>query len=690
MASTGCGKTLANGRIAYALADPERGARFSVALGLRTLTLQTGNAYRRLLALGEDELAIRVGGSASSALFEFFSEQAEESGSASSQQLIEEDGHVYFEGDFTGHPVLRRLGHDPGVRALLAAPVLVSTVDHLVPATEGIRGGRQIGPMLRLMSSDLILDEVDDFGLEDLPALTRLVHWCGLLGGRVLLSSATLPPSLVEGLYRAYRAGRSDYQRHRGEPGLRVDIPCAWFDEHDRRHEDCPDAEGFREAHRRFATRRQERLARDSSRRRATLIGVENPSGRSLEGIADDLAGGVLEQAANLHERHHTVDPRTGKRVSFGLVRLANIEPLVAVAEAMIKRGAPSGKRLHLCIYHSQFPALSRSAIEDQLDRALDRRDEWAVFDQPEIRAAIDAAPEPEQLFVVLGSPVTEVGRDHDYDWAIVEPSSMRSIIQLAGRVGRHRDIDCDTPNIHLLRTNVRAMMRPGEPAFRYPGFEDGDRWLLKSHDLGELLRREEYEVVDARPRVLPRENPMPNERLSDLEHARLERSLIPGDPAGDIPKSGPARRAARTRSSPPLNAATWYAAPRATLSGDLPRRQPFRRQTMEQAELVLMPDEAGEGWYPEKVWYERGRKQPSAYVNASREVERIDLATVGGERITPWATTDYMTTLAALADDRGEPLETSARIFGVVTVPVIEGDQGWWHDPWLGFTRWR
>lgn len=30
-------------------------------------------------------------------------------------------------------------------------------------------------------------------------------------------------------------------------------------------------------------------------------------------------------------------------------------------------------------------------------------------------------------------------GRDHDYDWAIVEPSSMRSIIQLAGRIRRHR-----------------------------------------------------------------------------------------------------------------------------------------------------------------------------------------------------------------------------------------------------------
>ncbi len=64
LASTGCGKTLANGRILYALADPLRGARFTIALGLRTLTLQTGEAYRQRLGLGEDDLAVMVGGAA--------------------------------------------------------------------------------------------------------------------------------------------------------------------------------------------------------------------------------------------------------------------------------------------------------------------------------------------------------------------------------------------------------------------------------------------------------------------------------------------------------------------------------------------------------------------------------------------------------------------------------------------------
>ncbi|WP_387796319.1 hypothetical protein, partial [Photorhabdus sp. RM125S] len=35
MASTGCGKTFANARIMYGLADEKQGCRFSIALGLR-------------------------------------------------------------------------------------------------------------------------------------------------------------------------------------------------------------------------------------------------------------------------------------------------------------------------------------------------------------------------------------------------------------------------------------------------------------------------------------------------------------------------------------------------------------------------------------------------------------------------------------------------------------------------------
>src|SRR5690606_19552356 len=128
----------------------------------------------------------------------------ENTSSSSIQELMEEDSAVLYEGQQSEHPLLSSAMHDQHICSLLSARLLVCTVDHMTPATEAQRAGRQIAPMLRLMSSDLVLDELDDFNLDDLPALTRLVYWAGLLGSRVVLSSATLPPALLQGMFLAY------------------------------------------------------------------------------------------------------------------------------------------------------------------------------------------------------------------------------------------------------------------------------------------------------------------------------------------------------------------------------------------------------------------------------------------------------------------------------------------------------
>jgi CRISPR-associated endonuclease/helicase Cas3 len=682
MASTGCGKTLANGRIMYALADPQQGARFSVALGLRTLTLQTGQAFRERLNLGEDELAVRVGGSANKALFAHYEQEAEASGSASKQALIEEDAHVVFDGNFDSHPVLRRLNDEPGTRALIAAPILVCTVDHLVPATESTRGGRQIVPMLRLMSSDLVLDEIDDFDINDLPALTRLVNWAGLLGSRVLLSSATLPPALVEGLYEAYRHGREAFQRHRGEPGSAVDICCAWFDEHDRQHESCASSENFKAAHHSFAKRRLERLTTSAIRRRGEILAL--PSlGKRPEEIRPAVAELFRKHALALHQQHHSVDPHTGKRISFGLIRMANIDPLVDVARALFQQGAPEGVRIHLCVYHSRHPLVMRSEIERRLDKTLQRAEPERVFQQPDIRRLLDSSKENDHLFIVLGSPVTEVGRDHDYDWAIVEPSSMRSIIQLAGRVRRHREQACESPNILLLEKNVKHLENPGDCAFMRPGFETSEQWRLSSHSLTDLLAKEEYAVIDARPRVLARETLRAKENLVDLEHARLHQLMIE-QPAEPLTKKE--RRLGKQPKSPPLGAYSWYVAPQLHLTGVMIQRQPFRQQTQDEIALALLPDEGGETWALHRV--EDGTKRgEKLYVPVEESLlKRIDLASEQGERIQPWGASDYLMTLADLAEDLDISLERAARTFGTVTVAA--NTQGWCYHPVLGFSK--
>lgn len=701
MASTGCGKTLANARLVDALSDPRLGMRATYALGLRTLTLQTGQSYKQLLHLDDDDLAVLVGGQGSRELFEYYQRKAEATGSASIQDLLDEDSHVRFEGPTADHPLLSRALADPSIRRLISAPMLVCTVDHLAPATESTRAGRQIAPMLRLMSSDLILDELDDYDLADMPALTRLVYWAGMLGTRVILSSATLPPALVEGMFLAYRAGRIHYARNRGDAPARAadqqEIPCLWVDEYGATTAACVDAESLRRHHAAFVTRRIERLRSAPTLRRGEIVPVEIARGSSEDATKREYARIILASSLRLHAAHAAVDPVSGKRVSVGLVRLANIEPLIGVAIALIQAGAPEDHFVHVCVYHARFPLAQRSAIEHMLDQAFDRRQEEgnAFFRLATIRDAIDRHDERNHIFMVIASPVCEVGRDWDADWAIAEPSSMRSLIQLAGRVQRHRARAVDTPNIHILDRNLRAVreqlrgINPPAPVFIRPGFERKDDRVSEQQQgsitnlgpfrvryarVSRLLAPSDYEVLSAIPRIRPQEEAawQPHERLVDLEQARITAALLPRErwPASIAPSSQP---------SMARDEAAWsWSIPKAALTGLLPQQQRFRDDTQPRVTLAAIPDDQDQ-----IVWHrvEDGPDRDAAYVSDDLCVSRV--ATTAGPRIGRWGAFDPQELIVAHAEAFGTDARESACIVGTVEVP--RSDFGWFQNPWLG-----
>lgn len=532
-ASTGKGKTRANARIMYALS--ERGkCRFSVALGLRTLTLQTGNALKKDLKLADDELALLIG---SQAVKELHQQSAEpdnslyqEQGSESAEYLLKDEitlveslppytgkGHEWFE-------------HDKKILKLLQAPVLVSTIDYLMPANEGIRGGRQIAPMLRLLTSDLVLDEPDDFGLEDYPALCRLVNWAGMLGSRVLLSTATIPPVLAKSLFKAYQEGRKHYTQANGELGETTQICCAWFDEFKKpQSEIVGTSEAFDQAHSKFVDKRITKLKeKGTGLRRAKLIDViRQPETKPSQAFTQAVHNAVI----TLHKQNNTCLGQ--QRVSIGLVRMANIDPLVAVAKHFAAIPAPDNTIIHLCVYHSQFPLLQRSSIETMLDKALNRQDEKAWAKQSGIPEIIEKHTQTNHIFVVLATSVAEVGRDHDYDWAVVEPSSMRSIIQLAGRVQRHRKKPPETENIHILSQNFKGLkdINGKKPCFEKPGFES-KKLRYYSTKLCDLVNDNEFSDISAIPRiktpelVLTRTVPPQFKTFNGLEHFSQELRL--------------------------------------------------------------------------------------------------------------------------------------------------------------------
>lgn len=695
MASTGCGKTLANARIMYALAHPQKGARFTVALGLRTLTLQTGDALRERMGLGSDEMAVMVGGGAVRALHEHNKKQSAAAnaaentldcaGSESAHDLLPNNTHVQYDNTLHPGPLSEYLGgNDPNKQAaqqLLHAPVLVCTVDHLMPACEATRGGHHIVPMLRLLTSDLVLDEPDDFGIEDLYALTRLVHWAGLLGSRVLLSSATLPPALIQGLFAAYLAGRQSFQQNRGQPRLSTSVCCAWFDENGAAHSEHADENSYLQNHSAFVQKRVTYLAaqhRTDQRRQAHIVPVAIHASSAPQ-IRREYAQVILKAALDLHRhpQNHTADhslagQHSNKRVSFGLVRMANIDPLIDVAMALHDMPIPKDVRIHLCVYHSRHPLLVRSGLEHVIDQALQRhgqdKDPMAQLRKPAIRTAIGAHPETDHLFVVLATAVAEVGRDHDYDWAVVEPSSMRSIIQLAGRVRRHRSGAVQAPNIALLSHNLKALETPGAAAFTRPGFETTGH-MLASHALNELLRDQEWQQLDATSRITQHIPLHAEQHLTDLEHVRL---------GGVMETLGPEVQS-EDGVNEELTVRRWWQT-LSHLTGVEQRSKSFRHDPQGREEFVLLPTDNDED-FAFCTLDEEGRQQNHDNLFAP-------LTLTDNAAITPWAVRGYITELAELAEAKDQSMDKLARRFGAMGLPKGRGDQVWTWHALLGFRR--
>ncbi|WP_435550583.1 type I-F CRISPR-associated helicase Cas3f [Desulfobacterium sp. N47] len=532
MASTGCGKTIANAKIMRALSSDGDSLRYILALGLRTLTMQTGDEYRERIGLDNSELAVLIG---SKAIMELHNQAAHNNeylgdnplGSESIEPLLDED--VDFSCDIPEESLATVLKQQRD-RKFLYAPVLACTIDHIMGATETKRGGRYILPGLRLMSSDLVIDEVDDFTDSDLIAIGRLIHLAGMLGRKVMISSATIPPDLAEGYFNAYRAGWLIYKQTRDAS---CKIGCAWIDEfktsiksiNERQHHDS--ITSYRDNHQQFITKRVEKLSRQQAKRKADIIECQNiiDEYESDETKQEQYFSKIRQAILVKHKHYHSEDKRTGIKVSFGVVRMANIVPCISLSKYLIECDWSDDIDVRVMAYHSQQVLLLRHEQEKHLDSILKRKENIGelpnAFFNTVIREHLDNSSAKQMAFILVATPVEEIGRDHDFDWAIVEPSSFRSIIQLAGRVLRHREGTADYPNISLLQYNwktVKAGNQPGKKYFCRPGYED--KIVLNTHNLCQLIDTKSVaETVNAIPRIQKPIHLNYRNSLVDLEH---------------------------------------------------------------------------------------------------------------------------------------------------------------------------
>ncbi len=547
MASTGCGKTFANAKVMRALSVDGKSLRYILALGLRTLTLQTGDEYRDRIGLTKSQLAVLIGSRAVAELHNQRSIEKDEVteevlGSESKQALLDEFIDYECEIPEEGLSTVLTCEKD---KQFLYAPVLACTIDHLMAATETKRGGRYILPSLRLMSSDLVIDEIDDFTGSDLIAIGRLIHLAGMLGRKVMISSATIPPDLAQGYFNSYKKGWQIFSNSRDQ--AKAEIGCAWVDEFTTQvksfnvKESESALEQYQLCHSDFIDKRVADLNKQVAKRKAEIIACPLVSIDTLlteseiqESKQTHYFSTIKQAILTKHQQHHSVDPTTNIKVSFGVVRVANITPCITLTKYLLQAGYTEDNtenyggsiQVKVMAYHSQQVLLLRHEQEKHLDAVLKRKEKKGqpqqAFSDPVIRQHLDSSQAQNIIFILVATPVEEVGRDHDFDWAIIEPSSYRSIVQLAGRVRRHRPDETELVNIGLMQYNLKAFKgndKQGEKYFIRPGYEDGIPKALPSHNVANLVDSKPLKSnLSAIPRIQVPVKPK-EQILASLEH---------------------------------------------------------------------------------------------------------------------------------------------------------------------------
>ena len=518
LASTGTGKTFANAKIINSITPSSSDLRFSIALGLRTLTLQTGDMYREKMHIDKTDLAIVIGSREVEKLHELNEGEFD-----LEYQSFDDIDYENIISDSS----LKTIIKNDKQNKMLCAPILISTIDHLMPASEVYIGGKWILPFLRIISSDLIIDEIDDFSDVDLICISRLVHTAGLLGRRVIISSATITPSIAIGFYNSYIKGRKIYESYYG---TNHNVISCFVDEFSSKVFDTEidfEMTFFQKKYNEFINNRI-KLIRQSEKKN----GIKR-KGKILEFpltySKDEVFSLILNSIEQLHSTNYVIEKNTNKKVSMGIIRFAHIDNCIEFSKQLDSYNNENID-IKFISYHSRNILLIRNEIERYLDKVLHRSNEKGdivSFEDYIINNHIEKSKKKNISFIVVSTPIEEVGRDHDFDWAIVEPSSYRSIIQLAGRVLRHRTKYVNSENILILEYNLNSLKNDENFVFKNPGFEISNKFKLKTHDLKKIVDEEAIQLsINSIPRLNKPNNI--NEHFINLEHKVIESFLLP------------------------------------------------------------------------------------------------------------------------------------------------------------------
>lgn len=474
-ASTGTGKTIAMQKIAIAVA-PKSGVRLNVGLGLRSLTLQTGDEYFKKIGFSDDQVSVVIGSRTAQILHEISRDEHQPSPGLPSGAIGDdihsspgtsaqhEDANSILIGgseDIFVNPlaerVIQRDRNPSHRRQMLSTPILVATIDTLMSVADARRGGH-LGDALRLAWADLVLDEIDSYDPEDFIAIMRLVRIAAAYGRSVIVSSATLRHGHAASLRSAFAAGHREFAC---VSGITPCFDIYWISEHvaeaytDSGASSDSAQSSFSGAHKSIALKMATFVAAAPVRRRAITIPTD------VSSDTNEHFAAALQTGLNFHAWNNVIDPATGIRVSVGIVRWNRVRSARSFAAYVSRALVPSEIAVTFACYHAKFSLGVRASIYSRISSMLIRKPVAGrdpILDDPDIMRHIKAAAKSGKTDVVCfisSTNIIEAGNDIDADWAVSEPCSERSIMQLAGRVRRHRLGAHFSINVGILETAI-------------------------------------------------------------------------------------------------------------------------------------------------------------------------------------------------------------------------------------------
>ena len=443
LSGTGSGKTIAALKMACSL---QQNVRLVYASPLRSLTLQSGSAFEKL-GFSREDLTTVIGDPLIKKMFEENSKLSRLSSSkfTAIDACQEFDDHSFeVVGGSCWLEASRRVralqylrqNKEEGVLKMISTPILAATLDTVMKLSDARRGG-YLSHFLRIATSDLIIDEVDMYSHIDQIAIGRLIESCGFWRNKVFLSSATLNPITAKAFFAMYVKG---LEARNALDGYSVNPAVGWFSNLIApKIKTNIDLDEFPLEHSRFTQAAAGALEQ---------VPVKRVTRHFATGIKRNDAiqpGRILQYVREIHQATALVSSNE-HTFSLGCIQVVNVKHCQEIALRLCNHRKthslkyPEYDYRVICL-HGRLSFAARNYIETRLDKMLNRSGtsgDLAPLNQQNVFDFCKQTKAKHRM-VILVSTMETTGRDHDFDWGMIESRSERDIIQFAGRIRRHR-----------------------------------------------------------------------------------------------------------------------------------------------------------------------------------------------------------------------------------------------------------